>query len=161
MVTLPGRCKDVSLDVVRRVDGAGRADLFFLSMTSVLRAGGRDPNNMNQGLVQQWLSQRVDVKVGKRRLDGPSFLSVCPNETHFVKLHEALGNAERDPLDRWFVSLSAAVFLLVRAENEIFSAKSAAFDFMRAAVRALVRAHLMLRLWRSKNKHVRMLEALL
>jgi hypothetical protein len=138
VLPLPGRGNDVALDVVRRIEGAGREDLFFVSEASLLRASGRQPNNTKHATVVEWLMTDLNITVGRAHKTGHSFLKLFPNETHVCKMAEAMGNNAADPLDRWFVSLRAASFILVRAENESCTARAACFGVIFACLRGVL-----------------------
>ncbi len=137
-LALPRRARAVKLDVVRRLDGDGRNDLFFLSLPSVMRAAGREAQSLNYKRVMEWTTAKLDVKVGKKQVQSPSFASRFPGEEHFLKLGQVFGDGRPDPQDTWFVPLHVAVFLMLRGACDFWSATAASFDLIHVAVKALL-----------------------
>jgi hypothetical protein len=137
IVLSPGQ-GPVALDVVRRVDALGRADEFFLSEASVLRAAGRKPKDVMHTSTFEWCTRGFVGTVGKAVLKCRSFRDVYPRDTIFLRRAEALGLAAMDANDPWFLPLSTAVFLLLRASNNTWAAASHCHGLLVAAFHALL-----------------------
>ena len=139
VVQLPRREKAVELVVVRRVEGNGRADSFFLGLSSVLRAAGAAPQNMKHKSLVEWVSKPLSVTVGKQKIERASFQSRFPGEELFLKLGQVMGDGRADPSDTWYVPLAVAVFLYLRAACSTWPGTAEANDMMCASWEALLK----------------------
>jgi hypothetical protein len=137
-VDLPGAQARVVLDVVRRVGGLGRADEFFLSEASVLRAGGRNAKDVMHSSCEVWFDAGFKGTIGKAAVEYRAFRQVFPRETVYVRRAEALGLAAAGANDPWYLSLSAGVFLLLRVTNVTWAAASKCHRLVVAAFHALL-----------------------
>jgi hypothetical protein len=140
-VPVPGQLEAMSLTVIRRVAGGGRAIEFFVSEASVVKASGRLPKDVKHSTVEKWLSTPWSGAVGRQQVVHRAFSAVyARNSVMPVRRAEVMGLPADDPDDPWYMPLSSAVYVLLRGSSLAWDASAACHGLLVAVFHSFLAA---------------------